>query len=89
MGKVKDNEVSKTLEVIGWYGPLAFIVGFALVSFGVIDGRSYAFQLLNLTGGISLALISFAKKAYQPAVLNVILSLIAIFTITSLVIGGM
>ncbi|HMS30940.1 MAG TPA: hypothetical protein PJ984_00915 [Candidatus Saccharibacteria bacterium] len=78
---------SNIVEFIGWYGPLAFIVGFALVSAGAIDGRSYAFQILNLTGGIALALISFAKKAYQPAVLNVILSLIATFTIISLMIG--
>lgn len=87
MSQTKEKDAGKSLEVIGWYGPLAFIVGFALVSFGTIDGRSYTFQLLNLTGGISLALISFAKKAYQPAVLNVILSLIAIVTIASLVLG--
>ena len=86
MSQIKENGVSKGLEIIGWYGPIAFIVGFALVSFGAIDGRSYTFQLLNLTGGISLALISFAKKAYQPAVLNVILTLIAVFTIISLMI---
>jgi hypothetical protein len=86
MSQTKENGVSKGLEIIGWYGPIAFIVGFALVSFGAIDGRSYTFQLLNLTGGISLALISFAKKAYQPAVLNVILTLIAVFTIISLMI---
>ena len=87
MSRAEDKSVSKSLEAIGWYGPIAFIVGFALVSFGVIDGRSYAFQILNLTGGISLALISFAKKAYQPAVLNVILSLIAVVTIFSLMLG--
>lgn len=86
MSQIKENGVSRSLEIIGWYGPIAFIVGFALVSFGAIDGRSYTFQLLNLTGGISLALISFAKKAYQPAVLNVILTLIAVFTIISLMI---
>lgn len=86
--QTKSNRVGKGLEIIGWYGPLAFIVGFALVSFGVIDGRSYVFQLLNLTGGISLALISFAKKAYQPATLNVILALIAVYTIISLMIGS-
>lgn len=84
MSQTNEKGVSKILEMIGWYGPLAFIVGFALVSYGTIEGRSYAFQLLNLTGGISLVLISFAKKAYQPAVLNVILSLIAIITIISL-----
>ena len=88
MAQINEIKVSKGLEVVGWYGPLAFIVGFALVSFGAIDGRSYAFQLLNLTGGISLALISFAKKAYQPAVLNVVLSLIAVFTIISLAVGA-
>lgn len=81
---VGEIKVSKKLEIIGWYGPIAFIIGFALVSFGVVNARSYTFQLLNLTGGISLALISIVKKAYQPAVLNIILSVIATITIIGL-----
>ena len=82
-----ETKVSKQLEIIGWYGPIAFIIGFALVSFGVVEGRSYVFQLLNLTGGVALALISFEKKAYQPAVLNIILAIIAIVTLVDLIFG--
>jgi hypothetical protein len=79
--KTKNNNL---LEIIGWYGPMALIIGFALVSWGIVDARSYTFQIINLTGGISLAIISYVKKAYQPAFLNIVFSLIALITITSL-----
>lgn len=88
MPRKTEKKVSKSLEIIGWFGPLAFILGFIMVSFGMINARSYVFQLLNLTGAISIALISFARKAYQPAVLNVILAIIAVFIIVSLMTGA-
>ncbi len=87
MKKKQTLQSNKTLEIIGWYGPLAFIVGFALVSFGMIEGRSYIFQLLNLTGGVALALISLAKNAYQPAALNIILVIIALVTLIDLLLS--
>jgi hypothetical protein len=81
---MKQQKVPIILEIIGWYGPLAFIVGFALVSFEVIEARSFAFQLLNLTGAISIIAISLAKKVYQSVVLNTVLGIIALITILQL-----
>ena len=78
---------SKTVELIGWYGPLAILAGFALVSIGTIEGRSYTFQLLNLSGSVALAAISLAKKAYQPATLNIIMAGISVATIISLAVS--
>ena len=82
MEKQKSNTL---LEVIGWYGPVAFIIGFALVSFGAIEARGYLFQLLNLTGGLSIIAISLSKKVYQSVVLNGFLVIIAVITIAQLI----
>jgi hypothetical protein len=78
------TKTPRTLEIIGWYGPLAFIVSFALVSFSVIPARGYTYQLLNLTGGLSIIAISLSKKVYQSVVLNGFLVALAVITIVQL-----
>ena len=64
-------------EVIGWYGTVAIVAAYALLSFGFISSNSLMYQILNGTGALGIVYISFKKRAYQPAVLNVIWAIIA------------
>jgi len=73
-------------EIIGWYGTIAIVGAYALLSFGVISANSMAYQLLNATGAIGIVVISFKKKAYQPGVLNIIWTVIAIVAIIKMII---
>lgn len=73
-------------ELIGWYGTVAIVGSYALLSFGVIDGESLVYQLLNGTGAIGIVYISLKKKAYQPAVLNIIWTVIAVAAIIGIVV---
>ena len=66
------------LEAIGWYGTGAIVLAYALVSFSVIPSTDFWFQFLNSTGALGIIVISLSKKAYQPAVLNIIWILIAL-----------
>jgi hypothetical protein len=74
------------LEIIGWYGPVALIAAFALVSFEVIVARSYLYQLLNLTGSIGIIAISLYKKVYQSVVLNIFMVAIALIALGQLIV---
>jgi hypothetical protein len=85
MMRMENRKTPLWIEVVGWYGPIAFIIGFALVSFGVIEARGYIFQLLNLTGGLSIIAISLSKKVYQSVVLNGFLVIIATITLVQLI----
>ena len=77
--------MSKVLnETIGWYGTIAILLAYALVSFGVIDAHSLLYQILNITGAGGIAYVSFLKRAYQPAVLNVVWAIIAVVAIIGL-----
>lgn len=73
------------IEVIGWYGAVAIILAYALVSFSVLQPTSFIYQLLNGTGAIGIVIVSFSKKAYQPGVLNVIWAVIAFVAIIKLI----
>ena len=66
------------IEIVGWYGTIAILLAYALLSFGVITSSSFAYQFLNLTGGIGIIVVSLKKKTYQPAVLNIVWSIIAL-----------
>lgn len=59
-------------ELIGWYGTIAILLAYALVSFKAITSDDLIYQVLNLTGAIGIVLISIAKGARQPAVLNIV-----------------
>lgn len=74
------------VEIIGWYGAVAVLLAYALVSFKVIPASGYIYQLLNLTGAVGIVVISLVKKAKQPASLNVVWAIIAFIAIISLII---
>ena len=72
------------INILGWYGTLAIVVAYVLVSFSFISSNSLLFQILNGTGAIGIVVISLYKKAYQPAVLNIIWTLVALIAIVSI-----
>ena len=75
MGKLNGS------EIVGWYGTVAIVFAYALLSFNVIVSDSLMYQLLNATGAVGVMYISFKKKAYQPGVLNMVWTAIAIVAI--------
>jgi len=77
---------SNIAEVVGWYGTFAILLAYALLSFKIIPASGLLYQLLNLTGAVGIVVISLAKKAKQPAILNIVWAIIALIAIISLVI---
>lgn len=71
-------------EFIGWYGMIAILLAYVLVSFSFISSNNIFYQLLNLTGAFGVAYISFKKKAVQPGVLNAIWAFIALMAIINM-----
>jgi hypothetical protein len=78
---------AKTISWIGWYGVLAILVAYALVTFGVVAAKSYPYQLLNLTGALGLVIEAGSKKDTQPAALNAVWAIVAIIAIVQLIVG--
>ncbi len=71
-------------EILGWYGAAAIVLAYALVSFSILEPTSAWYQLLNGTGAFGMVVVSFAKKAYQPGVLNIIWAVIAIVALVKI-----
>ena len=78
--------MKKFIELFGWYGTIAIVTAYALVSFSILQSTDIAYQLLNATGALGIVLISFYKRAYQPGVLNIIWTIIAVAAIINILI---
>jgi hypothetical protein len=73
-------------EIIGWYGTIAIVGAYALVSFNAIAADGWIYQVLNLTGAIGIIVISLIKRARQSVVLNLFWAAIAIVALARLII---
>lgn len=69
--------MQKLIELFGWYGTVAIVTAYALVSFSVLQPTDIAYQLLNGTGALGIVLVSLHKRAYQPGMLNIVWTIIA------------
>lgn len=75
---------ARSISYFGWYGVVAILSAYVLVSFGVITAKGYIYQLLNLTGAIGIIFISATKKDKQPVVLNIVWAIVALVAIIQL-----
>jgi chromate transport protein ChrA len=80
----KNNIYKVTIEIAGWYGAAAVLLAYTLVSFNIISSHSWTYQLLNFTGAVGVLIISYMKRAKQPALLNFVWAVIALVALIQL-----
>lgn len=73
------------IEILGWYGMVAIVLAYIFVSFSFLSSNSIWYQILNGTGAVGIVTVSFYKKAYQPGILNIIWSIIAVIAIINII----
>ena len=72
------------IEVIGWAAALLILASYLLVSTGRLDGRSAAFQWMNVAGAAGFIVNSGYHHALPSAVLNIAWMAIGLVTLVSL-----
>ena len=70
-------------DAIGWVGAAALLVAYAMVSHKKLEGDSAAYQFLNISGSILLAVNTIFYGSYPSTFVNVILAGIAVFAIAT------
>ena len=73
-------------EIAGWYGTIAILLAYSLVSFGIVSSDSTVFQLLNLTGAIGIIIIALNKKVMQSVILNLFWAVVALIALVNIII---
>ncbi|HVZ67207.1 MAG TPA: hypothetical protein VG917_03000 [Patescibacteria group bacterium] len=77
--------MKKLSNILGWYGALATLSAYFLVSFSIMGPKDLTYQILNLTGAIGLATICYYKKTYQPLFVNIIWGVIALLAAINII----
>lgn len=80
----KNNLATLLIEIAGWYGAAAVLLAYTLVSFNIISSHSWTYQLLNFTGAVGVLIISYMKRAKQPALLNFVWAVTALVALIKL-----
>ena len=69
------------IEVVGWGGMALILVAYVLLSMGKIDGRSRAYQWMNVVGAACFVVNSGYNGAIPSATLNVAWAAIGLYTL--------
>ena len=72
---------SLTIEITGWMGALLVLLADFLLTTRKLDGRSRTYHVMNLAGGIALAINSVVNGAYPSGAVNVVWIAIATYGI--------
>lgn len=67
----------KAKNYFGWYGVLAILLAYFLISLDIISDKSVIYQLLNLSGALGIVIVALSKKDKRPAALNIAWAIIA------------
>jgi len=68
-------------EIIGWFGMFLILLAYFLLIKTKMSENSKSYHIMNLIGGISIAINALSNNAYPPAALNIVWSIIAIYSI--------
>ena len=82
----KQKHHIKVHHITGWYGSIAIVSGYFLASFGVLDGKSILYQLINLTGASGLFYLALHKHIKESIFLNSFWIIIATISLIRLVV---
>lgn len=76
--------MNKLIEAFGWYGTVAILGTYALISFGAMSVDSFTYQALNVTGAIGVMIVAYRKSVYQSAIINLIWAIIGLAAIVKM-----
>jgi multidrug transporter EmrE-like cation transporter len=72
------------IELVGWIGSALILIAYFLVSTKRIPVCSVWYPCLNGIGSVGIIINTFYKQAWPPLVLNVLWTLIAIWSLFAL-----
>jgi len=82
---MKSKLKNKIIEFIGWIGVFFVILSYALSSFNVINSNQVIYYIIVLMGATGAFILTYHKKIYQSAIINIIVATFAVFGIIRII----
>ena len=72
---------TKYYQILGWFGVMAVLLGYFLITFQFLDSTNIWYLVLNGCGAAGIVISSVTKKDYPPVILNMVWFTIALLAI--------
>ena len=72
------------IEAAGWVGVVLILGSYSLLASGFIHSESWEYHVMILLGAVFVAIVSYRKRSFQPALLNVVFVVLAIVALLRL-----
>lgn len=69
------------INILGWIGTVSYLIAYFLVSTKKLEGDSLSFQLMNLLGGMMLAINTIYYHTLPAVTVNVAWICISLFAL--------
>jgi hypothetical protein len=69
------------IDILGWSGSIVYLLAYALVSLKKTEGDSLLYQGMNIFAGVLLVIYTLSLGAYATTGLNVVWTVIGLFTL--------
>lgn len=70
-------------QIIGWIGVGLVVGAYTLNMFGILRAQDVMYAMINLVGASGIIVSSYAKRDFQPVILNSIWIAVAIVAIVT------
>lgn len=75
-------------QSIGWLGAALVLSAYMLTTLGWLAATSVTAAVLNIAGGAGVAAVSWSRRNYQPLVVNLVWTVIALVSLLRPVFRG-
>ena len=72
------DTMQKVIQIIGWYGVLAILVAYALITLDQLGTEHMLYIFLNGSGALALIIQTWQRRNWQLVTLNIVWLLVAI-----------
>lgn len=73
------------IEIFSWYGVIAIIAAYILVTLSILPAKNLIVIGLNITGSAGVLIDAWKSKNYQPVVINAIWIVVALIALVQLI----
>lgn len=72
------------IEIAGWIGVVLVLGSYFLLASGFIHSESWEYHVMILVGAVFVAIVSYRKRSFQPALLNIVFVVLAVIALLRL-----
>ncbi len=83
----KKDGISRTWEVLGWFGTFLIVLAYGLNTFGKLTASDPAYHVMNFVGAGLVGYITYKRRDYEPLTLQVVWCLVAIVALSGMLLS--